>query len=135
MTDFLIQVKVQALYKHTLFIQGFFSVWYVCLGGGDREIYLWNCTNLMVTEPCMWCRPVISILRRLRQEGCEFEASLGYMARPCTKKEKKILNSGSWFWCHLLEWVMSHSAFNSTRLAEFSFSGHIILPLWMCEIW
>jgi hypothetical protein len=26
MTDFLIQVKVQALYKHTLFIQGFFSV-------------------------------------------------------------------------------------------------------------
>jgi hypothetical protein len=32
-----------------------------------------------------WHRPVIPALRRLRQEGCEFEDSLGYI---CLQKEK-----------------------------------------------
>jgi hypothetical protein len=33
--------------------------------------------------------PVIPVLKRLRQEDCEFEAILGYLARPCFKKPPK----------------------------------------------
>jgi hypothetical protein len=33
--------------------------------------------------------PVIPTLRRLWQEDYEFKASLGYMARPCFKKQIK----------------------------------------------
>jgi hypothetical protein len=34
---------------------------------------------------------VISVLRRLRQEKHEFQANLGYIARPCTKTKNKDL--------------------------------------------
>jgi hypothetical protein len=33
--------------------------------------------------------PVILPLWRRRQEGCEFETNLGYIARPCLKKSKE----------------------------------------------
>jgi hypothetical protein len=33
--------------------------------------------------------PVISVLRRLRQEDVKVEASLAYIARPCLRKTKK----------------------------------------------
>jgi hypothetical protein len=36
-----------------------------------------------------WCTPVIPALRRLRQEDCEFWASLGYITY---RKEKKKIN-------------------------------------------
>jgi hypothetical protein len=31
--------------------------------------------------------PVIPALRRLKQEYCKFQASLGYIAKPCLKKK------------------------------------------------
>jgi hypothetical protein len=46
-------------------------------------------------EPA-WCyTPAIPKLRKLRQENCYFEASLGYIWRPCLKKKKKG-ESGGW---------------------------------------
>jgi hypothetical protein len=33
---------------------------------------------------------VISALGRWKQEGWEFKASVGYIARPCLKKKKKM---------------------------------------------
>jgi hypothetical protein len=36
-----------------------------------------------------WLVPVIPALRRMRREDDEFQASLGYIVRPCLKKKKK----------------------------------------------
>jgi hypothetical protein len=35
--------------------------------------------------------PLVPTLRGLRQEGCEFKANLGYIARPASEKKKKKL--------------------------------------------
>jgi hypothetical protein len=35
-----------------------------------------------------WLVPVIPALRRMRREDDEFQASLGYIVRPCLKKKK-----------------------------------------------
>jgi hypothetical protein len=32
---------------------------------------------------------IIPAFSRLRQQGCRFEASVGYIVRPCLKKKKK----------------------------------------------
>jgi hypothetical protein len=40
-----------------------------------------------------WYKPITSALRRLRQEDCEFKASLDYIVRPCLKKKIKTNNN------------------------------------------
>jgi hypothetical protein len=40
--------------------------------------------------------PIISALRRLRQEDLEFKAGLGCIVRSCVKKKKKAGVSGSY---------------------------------------
>jgi hypothetical protein len=39
-----------------------------------------------------WFMPIIPALGRLRKEDRKFEVSLGYLARPCLKKEYGLLN-------------------------------------------
>jgi hypothetical protein len=39
-------------------------------------------------KPVLWYSPVIPAHRRLKQENHEFKASLGYIVRPCQKKNK-----------------------------------------------
>jgi hypothetical protein len=36
-----------------------------------------------------WYKPIIPALKRLRQQDCGFQVSLGYIVRPCLKKERK----------------------------------------------
>lgn len=38
----------------------------------------------------MVCTLIICALRRLRQENCKSQASLGYTGRPCLKEEKTV---------------------------------------------
>jgi hypothetical protein len=42
--------------------------------------------------------PVISGLRRLRQEDQEFKDSLGYIVKPCLKKKNQMSLSGFAVW-------------------------------------
>jgi hypothetical protein len=39
----------------------------------------------------VWCKmPIILALRRLKQEDCKFDTSLGYRERPCLKNQEQI---------------------------------------------
>jgi hypothetical protein len=41
-----------------------------------------------------WNTPVIPVLRKLRQEDCEFQASLGYIVKTLLKNENSIYRVG-----------------------------------------
>jgi hypothetical protein len=42
-----------------------------------------NMLQDLILQLVWWHTPIISALGRLKQEDCEFEGSLGYMAKPC----------------------------------------------------
>jgi hypothetical protein len=60
--------------------------------------------------------PVISALRRLRQEELEFKTNLVFIARPCLKKKKR--ERIQWFACSICISFRVHRA--STRDADVS---------------
>jgi hypothetical protein len=47
-----------------------------------KQFQKWSC-------PVWWCIPTIPALKRLRQEDCEFQTRLGYLARLCLKQTNK----------------------------------------------
>lgn len=89
-----------------------------------HEEWLWSLSELASSDP--WDFPVLTLLRkaaesqawrsklkfptlmRLRQEDCEFEASLSCLANPCFRKKKlkkkrgKIFNYNFFFSCQKL---------------------------------
>lgn len=44
----------------------------------------------------LWCSPAIPVIGKLRQEGLELEASLGYIVRPSFKASKEPIKAP---WC------------------------------------
>jgi hypothetical protein len=56
------------------------------------ELLCVSCLQWENGGPCWWCTPVITALRRLRQQDCEFQVSLYYIGRPyLEKKENKLV--------------------------------------------
>jgi hypothetical protein len=49
----------------------------------------------LCTSWAWWYASIISALGKLRQEDHKFETSLGYVERPCLKKQKQGWWSGS----------------------------------------
>jgi hypothetical protein len=50
-----------------------------------------------------WFMPVILEPKRLMQKNCEFEASLGYIAKPCLKNKRETKqNNAIPMYCPLL---------------------------------
>jgi hypothetical protein len=45
---------------------------------------------LKILNAGWWYMPVIPTFRRLREEDCEFKASLGYRVRSCLQKNHSI---------------------------------------------
>jgi hypothetical protein len=52
-------------------------------------------------EPDMVTHACYPNIGRLKQKDCEFEASLGYISRPCLKTQNKQQKPGVW-WISIL---------------------------------
>jgi hypothetical protein len=69
-----------------------------------RNIYFKHPEHRNVRHSFQALIPVILAVRRLRQGDCEFEHSLGYIARPCLKKARmnKQTNPEHWWLTHTI---------------------------------
>jgi hypothetical protein len=67
----------------------------------------------------MWLTPVITVVRRLRQEDGEFQVSFGYIARHCLKQNKRNQNFAI---------LPGMSAFVLTQVAV---TPHHLLTFWV----
>jgi hypothetical protein len=54
--------------------------------------------------------PIVPAQRRLKQEACEFKASLGHIARPCLKENKHKTTNDRGHQC-LSGWMRIPKAF------------------------
>jgi hypothetical protein len=58
----------------------------LCIDNIPSVQFLSSLYKWMSLSQAQWCRPVTPALRRLSKEDHKFEASLGYLVRPCLRK-------------------------------------------------
>jgi hypothetical protein len=64
-----------------------------------RPTKIFSSLKVDISSWAWWCTPVFPVLGRLRQEDCEFQASLGYTERLSLKKKKKKRKEKEKSWC------------------------------------
>jgi hypothetical protein len=66
------------------------------LGLGGGYLVAGICQNSQHRR-AQWCTPVISVLRRQRQEDCKPEANLGYLVRACLQRRRRMMDQNHHF--------------------------------------
>lgn len=78
--------------------------------------------GLDLSQVDLWCMPVTPGLGRLRQEGLELEASLGYIVRPCLKTSKQPNQSS-------MALLVTPPPIRSAGILDSNLPGTALIPL------